>query len=39
MDIGVDTNNFKPYSFSQIKKIIDKKEDNFNLVKKVENNN
>jgi len=34
MDIGVDTNNFYPYSFKDIKKIMDKKEDNFNLVKK-----
>jgi calcineurin-like phosphoesterase family protein len=23
MDVGVDTNNFKPYSFAQIKNIMD----------------
>ena len=34
MDVGVDGNNFYPYSFEQIKKIMAKKEDNFNLVKK-----
>lgn len=33
MDIGVDTNNFYPYSFADIKKIMSKKEDNFNLIK------
>ena len=36
MDIGVDTHNFYPYSFDQIKKVMDKKEDNFNLVEKHE---
>ena len=34
MDIGVDTHNFYPYSFNEIKRIMSKKEDNFNLVKK-----
>lgn len=33
LDVGVDTNNFYPYSFEQIKKIMDKKPDNFNLIK------
>lgn len=32
MDVGVDTNNFYPYSLKEIKQLIDKKEDNFNLV-------
>jgi calcineurin-like phosphoesterase family protein len=34
IDIGVDTHNFYPYSFKEIKRIMAKKEDNFNLVKK-----
>lgn len=34
MDIGVDTNNFYPYSFEQIKEIMSKKPDNFNFIKK-----
>lgn len=38
MDIGVDTNNFYPYSFEQIKKIMESKPDNFNYIKK-ENKN
>jgi len=33
LDVGVDTNNFYPYSFEDIKKIMDKKEDNFNYFK------
>jgi calcineurin-like phosphoesterase family protein len=33
-DIGVDTNNFYPYSFDEIKQIMEKRPDNFNLVKK-----
>lgn len=33
-DIGVDTNNFYPYSFEQIKEIMNKQSDNPNLVKK-----
>ena len=33
LDIGVDTNNFYPYSFEQIEKIMEKKEDNFNKIK------
>ena len=33
MDIGVDTNNYYPYSWVQIKKIMETKEDNFNLIK------
>jgi calcineurin-like phosphoesterase family protein len=32
MDIGVDTHNFFPYSFEEIKKIMDKKEDNPNFI-------
>jgi len=32
LDVGVDTNNFYPYSFEEIKKIMNKKEDNFNKV-------
>lgn len=36
MDVGVDKNNFYPYSFQQIKKIMEKKENNLNLIK---NNN
>lgn len=34
MDIGVDTNNFYPYSFEQIKEIMKDKPDNFDLIKK-----
>jgi len=34
MDVGVDTHNFYPYSFEEIKKIMSTKEDNFNLIKK-----
>ncbi len=34
MDVGVDTNNFYPYSFDDIKRIMKDKPDNFNLVKK-----
>ncbi len=33
MDVGVDTNNFYPYSFEQISEIMSKKEDNFNFLK------
>lgn len=32
MDVGVDTHNFYPYSFEEIKKIMSKKEDNFNRI-------
>jgi calcineurin-like phosphoesterase family protein len=32
MDVGVDTHNFYPYSFEEIREIMKKKEDNFNLV-------
>lgn len=32
-DIGVDNNNFFPLSFDQIKEIMDKRPDNFNLIK------
>lgn len=35
LDIGVDTNNYYPYSLEQIKSIMSKKEDNPNLVKKI----
>ena len=35
MDVGVDTNNFKPYSWEDIKEIIKNKPDNPNLVKNV----
>jgi calcineurin-like phosphoesterase family protein len=38
MDIGVDTNNFYPWSFDQIKEIMKTKPDNFNLVKKESRN-
>lgn len=31
MDIGVDTHNYYPYSFEEIKKIMSQKPDNFNL--------
>lgn len=34
LDVGVDTNNFYPYSFDQIKKIMENKPDNFNLIRK-----
>lgn len=33
IDVGVDTHHFFPYSLDEIKKIMSKKEDNFNLVK------
>ena len=33
MDVGVDTHNFYPYSFSEISKIMETKEDNEDLVK------
>jgi calcineurin-like phosphoesterase family protein len=33
-DVGVDNNNFYPVSFDQLKKIMDDRPDNFNLVKK-----
>jgi len=33
LDVGVDTNNFYPYSFEEVKKIMDASPDNFNLVK------
>jgi calcineurin-like phosphoesterase family protein len=33
MDIGVDTNHFYPYSFDEIKRIMNKKEDNLNYLK------
>jgi calcineurin-like phosphoesterase family protein len=32
-DVGVDKNNFTPLSFDEIKAIMDKRPDNFNLVK------
>jgi calcineurin-like phosphoesterase family protein len=34
LDIGVDTNNFYPYSFEQIKEIMKTKPDNPNIIKK-----
>ena|ERR1035437_7524737 len=34
MDVGVDTHEYYPYSFEEIKKIMSTKEDNFNLIKK-----
>ena len=34
LDVGVDTNNYFPYSWSTIKCKMEIKEDNFNLVKK-----
>jgi calcineurin-like phosphoesterase family protein len=33
LDVGVDTHHFCPYSFDEIKTILDKKEDNFNKIK------
>jgi calcineurin-like phosphoesterase family protein len=33
MNVGVDVNNFYPYSFSEISKIMETKEDNEDLVK------
>lgn len=33
MDVGVDTNNFYPYEFKFIKDIMEKKDDNFNVIK------
>ena len=33
-DVGVDSNEFIPISFTQIKKIMDKRPDNFNLIRK-----
>lgn len=33
-DVGVDAHNFYPLSFEEVKKIMDKLPDNFNLVKK-----
>ena len=33
LDVGVDTHNFYPYSFEEIKNIMKKKEDNFNFIK------
>ena len=32
MDVGVDTNDFYPYSLDQIKSIMEKKPDNFNYI-------
>jgi len=32
MDVGVDTHNFYPYSFEEIKRIMETKKDNFNLI-------
>lgn len=34
MDVGVDTNNFKPYSFEEIKNIMKDKPNNFNFIKR-----
>jgi len=34
MDIGVDTNDYYPYSFDDIKIIMNSKPDNFNLIKR-----
>jgi len=34
MDVGVDTNNYQPYSFEELKAIMDTLEDNFNLIRK-----
>jgi len=36
-DIGVDNNNFYPVSLEQIKTIMESRPDNFNLVKKAQN--
>jgi len=33
-DVGVDNNNFYPVSFEQVKKIMENKKSNFNLIKK-----
>ena len=33
LDVGVDTNDFYPYSFEDIKEIMDIKPNNFNLIK------
>jgi calcineurin-like phosphoesterase family protein len=33
LDVGVDTHNFYPYSFKEIKDIMSKKADNFNLLR------
>ena len=38
IDIGVDTNDFYPYSFDQVAEIMKNKPDNFNFIKK-ENRN
>lgn len=35
MDVGVDTNDYYPYSFDDIKLIMDSKPDNFNLIKRL----
>lgn len=35
-DIGVDNNNFFPVSFDEIKEIMKTREDNFNLVRRIE---
>lgn len=32
-DVGVDSNNFEPLSFLEVKEIMSKKPDNFNLIK------
>jgi len=34
MDIGVDTNDYYPYSIEQIKEIMETKPDNFNLIRR-----
>lgn len=34
-DVGVDTNDFKPYSFEQVKAIMDAAPDNFNFIKEI----
>jgi len=39
MDVGVDTNNYYPYSFAEIKEIMAHKPDNFNYIKKGVNKN
>jgi calcineurin-like phosphoesterase family protein len=33
LDVGVDTHNFYPYSFKEIREIMSKKADNFNILK------